>query len=380
MNHRKESLEINENSRILTYSQRKLRMHAAWACFYEFQDLIGEIDDVDQFVPSQNYDVSKQIFSWVKKFSRSCALGDAVRPKPNSVYLERDYDLFYILLEGPGECFVIDSIRNWRERSKFAICHILEIWEKDIPRWEPLLKHFYKNFDHIFVGHYHGLDKISQITGCPCSYLPVTVDALKFCPEPVDQPRPIDVLSLGRNSNLTHKVMYEFAEREGLWYIYDTLKNFEIKDYREHRALVSNQIKRSRYFFAHQSRANQPEVRGNQSEFGYRFFEGAAAGAVMIGDYPDTDVYRRYFNWPDATIKTPFDDPNIEELIRELDSQPKRISKIRENNVVNMLLRYDHALTWEKVLATAGLTPTKKLLDRKKNLEHTASLIKAGSS
>lgn len=372
-------LLTHENSRVLAYSQRNLIMHAAWACLYELQDLIAEIDSVDQFLPIQDYDYSKQVFTWVKRFSRSCALGNLVRPKPNSVTLNRDYDLFYALLANPYEVIALDSIRNWRERSKFAVCHLVEIWEKDIPKWEPILKYFYKDFDHIFVGHYHGLDQISQITGCPCSYLPITVDALAFCPDPNGQARPIDVMSLGRSSAITHKATLELARTEKLWYIYDTLKVFDVRNYREHRSLVANQLKRSRYFFANRARADKRDVRGDQSEIGYRFFEGAAAGTVMLGDYPDTEIYQEYFNWPDATIKSPFDNPNIGDLIKNLDAQPERTDRIRRDNVVNSLLRYDHLYAWEQVLAVAGLSPLESLLKRKSTLAETAALLKTGT-
>lgn len=372
-------LLTNKNSRILTYSQRNLKMHAAWACLYEFQDLLADIDSVDYFIPIENYERSKQFFKWVKRFSRSPSLGDLLRPKPNSITLNRDYDLFYVLLANPFECIAINSLKNWRQRAKFSVCHLVEIWEKDIPKLEAILKYFYKYFDHIFVGHFYGLEKISEITGCSCSYLPITIDALKFCPDPKGQLRPIDVFSLGRRSEVTHKAMFDFAQQQNLWYLYDTLKVFDIKDYTEHRSLIASQLKRSRYLFANRARADRPDVRGDQSEIGYRFFEGAAAGTIMLGDYPDTDIYHQYFDWPDATIRMPFDNPNIGEMIKELDTQPERLARIRRDNVVNSLLKFDYVYSWEKILNVAGLSPHSKLLKRKEKLKEMAELIKKGS-
>jgi hypothetical protein len=373
-------LLTRDHSRVLVYSQRNLCKHPAWACLYELQDLVSEVDETDFFMPTQDYEYSKWIFKWGKRFSRSAAIGDQIRPKPNSLVLDRDYDLFYVLLAEPFEVLALNSINNWRDRCKFVVCHLVEIWEKDIPAWESILRYFFKDFDHIFVGHHHGLDKIRQITGRPCSYLPITVDALEFCPNLQVQERPIDVMSLGRKSEITHQALLNFARNENRWYVYDTLKilnmNTYVKSHKEHRSLIINQLKRTKYFLANRARADRPDIRGSQAEIGYRFFEGAAAGTVMIGEYPETKIYEEYFNWPEATIRSPFDNPDIGALIKELDAQPERTERIRRDNVVNSLMRYDHVYSWEKALGLAGLPATEKLLKRKADLAEKAEAIK----
>jgi hypothetical protein len=48
-----------------------------------------------------------------------------------------------------------------------------------------------------------------------------------------------------------------------------------------------------------------------QAEIGYRYYEGAAAGAVMIGDGSDFDAYAELFGWPEAVIEIQPDETNV---------------------------------------------------------------------
>ena len=45
-------------------------------------------------------------------------------------------------------------------------------------------------------------------------------------------------------------------------------------DYKEHRTLYINLIKRSRYFIANKAKFDSVNQTGNQEELGSRFFEG----------------------------------------------------------------------------------------------------------
>ena len=56
-----------------------------------------------------------------------------------------------------------------------------------------------------------------------------------------------------------------------------------VSNHRQHRELLANQIKRSRYFWLPLAKANLPEETRGQIEVPARFYEGAAARYVMIG-------------------------------------------------------------------------------------------------
>ena len=117
-----------------------------------------------------------------------------------------------------------------------------------------------------------------------------------------------------------------------------------------------------------------------QMEVGYRFFEGAASGAVMIGDSPNNEAFRTYFNWEDSVVPIPFDAENIREILADLDAQPDRLERIRRTNVSNSLLRHDWGYRWQEIIAAAGLEPTVKTLNRNEQLKALAQYAQAEGS
>ena len=110
----------------------------------------------------------------------------------------------------------------------------------------------------------------------------------------------------------------------------------------------------------------------NALKLGFRFFEGSASGAVMIGEYPKTKAFEENFGWPDSVIHVPFDTPDIAEILAELNSQTQRIAEIRKQNVIQSLLRHDWAYRWKEILKIAGLQPMAALTNR---LEHLKKLV-----
>jgi hypothetical protein len=355
-----------DDSRILVLSEREVQHHVAYSCLYEFEDIISHLDAVDLYAPPEPFDRSIQVYKWVKRFTRSWRFANAVRPNPNAIRLNQDYDLFFVILANPEKVLNIDSIRNWRKRSKKAVCYLVEAWQTYIDQgWKPLLE-FLKEFDHIFLGVHHAVETVAKITGRPCSYLPPGVDAIKFCPYPAVPERSVDISYIGRRSPITHQALLSLAEQGVYNYYYDTVMGdyFYVSNPSEHRTLLANQLKRSRYFVANRANVNQPEKTGGKQEIGYRFMEGVAAGTVMIGEPPTTEIFKTHFDWDNAVIKVPFDSPNIGEILQELDAQPQYLEEIRRNNVVNALLRHDWLYRWQEILATVGLEPTVAMLSR----------------
>ena len=107
-----------------------------------------------------------------------------------------------------------------------------------------------------------------------------------------------------------------------------------------------------------------------------RFFEGAAAGAIMIGEPPRSGKYLELFDWPDAVVRTPFDAPHIGETIAELEADPERCVRIRRNNMVNALLRHDCAHRYHQILNDAGIAAPPGLLSRERRLRELADIVR----
>jgi hypothetical protein len=166
------------------------------------------------------------------------------------------------------------------------------------------------------------------------------------------------------------------ADKRQIFYIYDTINGDETPNHREHRSLIANMAKRSRYFIANTAKIDRPWLIQDQREIGYRFVEGIASGTVLIGEPPETDVFREHFDWTDAVIHVPFHTREITKILADLDSQPDRLEEIRTNNVVHSLLRHDWVHRWRTILDTVGLEPTPGTRTREKRLEELAEMAK----
>jgi hypothetical protein len=151
-------------------------------------------------------------------------------------------------------------------------------------------------------------------------------------------------------------------------------RTFRVSDPEEHRLLLANLLRRSRYYIANRSRVNEPEFTMGRDEISSRFYEGAAAGTVMLGEPPRTPLFEAQFDWPDALITFPFDSPEIARLLAELDADPERLSRVQCNNVRNSALRHDWVHRIREVFEVLGLPPTAGMLAREERLRALAGL------
>ena len=92
--------------------------------------------------------------------------------------------------------------------------------------------------------------------------------------------------------------------------------------------MLATMLKHSRYFIANRSHVNNPEFTAGRDEISARFYEGVAAGTVMIGEAPRTDEFKRQFDWPDAVIHVPFNSPDVADILADLNRDPARLATV----------------------------------------------------
>jgi len=375
---------------VLLLSMRKVSNVVGYCAMYEFEDLISELLHADRVAPlvEEGLERSRRIYKLTRYLTRSTRLAEALAPRPGAVRVERNYELFLPVFNHPHELFNLNAVEGWREKSRFAAAYICEAWEARLPEY---LLELLQPFDHIFLGVEGACAAVARITGKPCTYLPMGVDALRFAPVSASAERSIDVCGIGRRSDVTHAALMEFARRDGRFYYYDTMRRsggarsggaavtFGVIDAKEHRLLLANLLKRSKYFIANRAWADSPGLTRGKDEIACRFYEGAAAGAVMLGEPPDTDDFRTEFDWPDAVVRTPFNAPDIADTIRVLDRDTTRTLRIRTNGVGNALRRHDWSERLTKLLSVAGFPPTPALKARAAELEATAKRFQAAA-
>jgi hypothetical protein len=333
---------------------------------YEFEDVLVDTTGADRVEAEGHHglDASRRIYKYARMMLGSKLLGRSLTPVPQLPALARDYDLFFPVFNHPHELYALATLPHWRERSRVAACFIAELWPQELPDY---LLELLADFDHVFVGSVHAAQHVAQVTGKPCTYIPCGVNVLNFAPYPVELPRVIDMCCVGRRSAITHRALLQLElERNGFFYYYDTVaasgaglkqRTFQVQDAREHRHLLGQLLRRSRYYIANRARANEPELTKSGDEISARFYEGAAAGAVMIGEAPRCRQFEEQFDWQDALIEAPFDAPNIRELIETLDADPARIDRIRRANIHNAALRHDWLYRIRDIFSTLRLPP-----------------------
>jgi hypothetical protein len=151
------------------------------------------------------------------------------------------------------------------------------------------------------------------------------------------------------------------------------LNDADAFDHREHRDLIAGLAKRSRFFLVAPAKMNALEESGGQSELGSRYYEGAAAGAVLLGRKPVSGSFDALFGWPDAVVEIANDGSDAPRVIADLSGQPERLQEISRRNAREALLRHDWAYRWENVLTMAGLEPRPALGARKDRLKALAN-------
>jgi len=361
---------------VLLLSLRRVADLVAFSVQYELEDVIAETTGADR-VDVGDLDAlerSRRAYKMARLGSRSRRLARACAPRPSTVPLDRDYDLFFPVFNHAHELYALATVPDWRRRCRRAACFVNELWAHQLPRY---LLELLADFDHVFLGVHHAVDEVARIVGRPCTYLPLAADVLRFAPGTEKAPRPIDVCNIGRRSTVTHAALMHLAVEGRAFYYYDTVaasgpggkqRTFRVDDAREHRLLLASLLQRSRYFIANRGRVNEPEFTKGRDEISGRFYEGAAAGAVMLGEAPRTDEFARQFDWPDAVIPLPFDAPDVGRVLSALDADPSRLARIRRDNLRQAALRHDWVHRLRTVFETLDLQPTEAMAARESQL------------
>jgi hypothetical protein len=347
------------------------------SCLFEFEDAIAGFDGADVLpLPVYHDDLHVRV---ARKAQQAVRLATDSRlgrrppvPFPTPIRLEHDYDLLVMVLDTIWDLSLVHLVRDWRRQVGQVACVVAEIWDEPFEDWRFKAENF-GDFDHFFVSTYHDVDRLSALSGVPCSYLAPGVDTLRFAPPSPGRSRPIRVSYLGRRSEVTHAALQRAAADGGWHYYYDFGAQVEVTDPDGHREWLAQLLRNTSYAITNFARANDPHVARDRRELGYRFFECAAAGAVMLGDPPDVRPFAEQFPWTDAVIPLPFDAADVACHLGALDEQPERIEELRRQSVAGSLARHDWVYRWHEILEIFGLPGTPQMEQRREHLAAEAA-------
>ena len=369
---------VSRSPRICIFSQRSLERLVSRCAEYEFEDLICEVDDVEMLRP-EPYRLFKVGQKVSNQLARRVSIA-SVNPGIRKLRLNKNYDLFFMICQFPRDLLSLNAIKGWRQHCRTSVCWLAEIWASELHKLKGHLK-ILSQFDYVIIPSSGSVEPVKDAIRGRCVCITPGIDTIRFCPYPNPPLRSIDVYSMGRKSLITHQPLLKMAEQKKIFYIYDTFENMKTLLPRDHRILLANIAKRSRYFIANAPKINKQSETGGQEEISYRFYEGTASGTVLIGETGQNEAFKKHFGWPDSVIQVPFDSPNIAEVLAELDSQPERLAEIQMNNIVQSLLRHDWVYRWREILDMVGLKPKPALIAREKHLKKLADdVAKAAAS
>jgi hypothetical protein len=360
-----------QEPRTLILSQRNHSRNLPFRCaHFEFEDLISQIDSAEILAPrvdlsSWRHRIAKQI-----AYHTPLALNPGIQPTP----IDAHYDLFLAICGNPTDLLMLSALGNWRATCKKAVCLIDELWVTQMTSYRSFLRMLEK-FDVVMLYYSQSVEPLNERIGRKCVFLPPGVDTIRFCPYPHPPKRVVDVYSIGRRSEITHRTLLRMAAEDGLFYLHDSIAADQVLDPTEHRALFANVAKRSRYFMVNPGLIDRPDIRGDQIEIGNRYFEAAASGTIMLGERPDNAEFEKLFDWPDSVLHLPYNAADVDRIVNALDNEPEKQEGMRRMNVKQALLRHDWVYRWEAILKAVGLEPMREVSQRKELLRSLAEGI-----
>jgi hypothetical protein len=356
--------------RVLQLSMRRVHDLVAFCAPYELEDVVAAVTGADrvEILDYRAVEMARRVYKLTRKLTRSTALARVATPRLRVPRLSGEYDLFFPVFNHPFELFALAAVPDWRARSRVAACLVSEIWIQELPEY---LIELLAQFDHLYLAVQHPVAEVARIVGKPCTYLPLGADVCRFAPY------------IGRRSAVTHQALLQLARDRRIFYFYDTVRatgkqmTFSVGNPAEHRFLLASLLQRTRYYVAYRSRVNEPEQTEGREEISGRFYEGAAAGAVLLGEPPRLEEFQRQFDWPDAVIRLPFDAPDIGGVLAALDADPGRLERARAASVHHSALRHDWLWRVHTVFRDAGLPLTEGMRAREQQLRRIGELALA---
>ena len=354
-------------ARVLILSDRECAPTLSRCGTYEFEDLARSVDAVD-LVPANGH--AGRLGRRIER------LIPGALPMPPKLDRGEPYDLLFASFHSLPDLARLHPLGRILGLARHTVINIDELWGTDLLRHSGDLA-MLRRFDRVFTPCAGGLEVLRNAIGRPCEYLAPSVDALRFAPRDPALRRTIDIHLMGRRRPALHQALREAAEKTDRFYLFDAGQfNVPIPNYVEHRLRLSDLVQRTRFFVVDVANSDKPEKTGNQDEFGPRYVEGAAGGAILIGRAPRTPTFESEF-WPGAVHPIEPDSAEIARVLDDLDSYPEEADRIRRTNVAQVMRRHDGVYRWEQILRAVGLEPLPALTARKQQLDRLAASIES---
>lgn len=341
-------------SKVLLVSGRGLQTSISDCCAHDFEDCIIDATEADVFIaeegkspPSGNYDLVIVVGLNFRKLATTYLTAGMPKGRHSIGYVFGGYGSHTTRYRSP-----VKRRLNPRYR---AMTHL----------------------DHIYVGIKDDVGKIQDDLSLPVSYLPMAADVLsaRATPFESDAERPISVAAFGRVHNRISNAICDQFNTPGSRHIYlynGVNGNAEPADKLRYRATFWHTLRRSRLCLAFDHFFANEKNTAEHSYVGPRWFEGLAAGTVIVGKAPPKEKQHSLLDWKDAAIDLSNDDEKAAKEILDLLSDSGRLKAASRENLANMNRRHDWRQRLADIYADRELPLNPKFAQRLNELDQRA--------
>jgi|GEM_PF-297670 len=323
-------------------------MHLAFGIDYEFEDLLLGMtqgiliapQNVSAFVRARRVPVVGRSLGW--------AMGGCVgRFQPVRSPCEKPGErVLFLTAMGLHSLAMLNAVQDWRKSFDLVVAFVLDAFEPCPPEVASRL-------DHLFIIIPELVGELQKSLGIPVTFMPLACDVLGKAT--VGNVRGIDVLAYGRQSPVYAGQLERHFLREDSSRLY--LAGFtypHVTDWRQQRKGFWNVLSRTRISLAFAPDPTQSRFR-DLPVINARWYEGLAAGCVMVGKPPATPVFSELFDWPDAVIELPKTPADAPAFVEGLLDQHKRLARAHLRNHLMMLRRHDARLIFQEMCQVLGV-------------------------
>jgi len=325
-------------------SLRNYFREASQGCVVELEEVVAELTDAMLISPSGPQELAAKLDSL---------------PTAHA-------DLFFAAISLSNIVGLLKETKGWHRPFLRVFCYIFDSWVPEAEAARSGFRHSISSFtrtvrqiDHLFVSNPRAIEAFSDVYKISVSCMAMAADVKQFGSMQPD--RAITVNAYGRQ-NVAHADVlaksYNTTRSSRSLYHTNHMASGGILDLQQHRAFFWKMLSMSCITLAYDPVKVDPGHRRFPFSFvAQRWFEGLAAGCVVVGYRPDCPEADQLLNWTDATLECPTDPKEFLQFIDDLASDLPRLKRIRVSNFNHMLQAHDWGYRVVEMMAVMSIEP-----------------------
>lgn len=339
----------------LVVSQRTLHPYPWYSSCVEHQDVVRAVFDADLALIEPRGGRAHRLAARHPRTRRVVGRAPGLAPFTLSAPREH-YDLVIFIANDLYQLAALEALPGWRELGDRVVVFINEMW----PPWfedaahRRLVDEIVHRSTRVVVTIDWAAQALRAVTDSPIDCMLPTVDVLAAVSRASDDRR-IDVANLGRRSPQQHAELVRWTESERGFYLFDTAALAAVDDHAEHRRQYSTLVGRSRLFISNVARFNQPELRGSAREYGLRYIEALAGGALIAGEHPSVTEGAGQLGPDVRLLDFPIAATCVPDEVRALVADRDAAGAISRAHRITALERHDVLHRWTHIADAVGV-------------------------